>query len=125
MRPAGRENAAPGDRSPSPDISPVNRLAIGALWLYRRSLSPFLYALGVRCRHEPSCSAYAIDAFRRHRFGRAFWLTLSRLSRCHPLGSHGFDPVPQDAPSVGWRFWRLGDWAWTERGVEENKEERG
>ena len=100
--------------------SMVNRLALGALWLYRRSLSPFLYALGVRCRHEPSCSAYAIEAFRSRRFARAFWLTVSRLSRCHPFGSHGFDPVPDGDPRPGWRFWRLGDWAWTERGVNQS-----
>ena len=94
----------------------VRRIALGTIWLYKHTFSPFFYALGVRCRHEPTCSSYAADAFRKHRAGRAFWLSVSRLSRCHPLGSHGFDPVPDDAPKVGWRFWRLGDWAWTERG---------
>jgi len=104
-----------GDGGPSSPPAP-NRAALAALWLYRRSLSPFLYALGVRCRHEPSCSSYAAEAFARHRFARAFWLSVSRLSRCHPFGSHGFDPVPGDDPRPGWRFWRLGDWRWTERG---------
>ena len=95
----------------------VARLGVlGALWLYKRTLSPAFYLLGARCRHEPSCSEYAAEAFRRHRFGRAFWLTVSRLSRCHPWGSWGFDPPPETSPDVGWRFWRLGDWAWTERG---------
>ena len=93
----------------------ARRAALGALWLYKRTLSPVFYLLGARCRHEPSCSEYAAEAFRRHRLGRAFWLTVSRLSRCHPFGSHGFDPPPETAPDVGWRFWRLGDWAWTER----------
>ncbi|PQA88453.1 membrane protein insertion efficiency factor YidD [Hyphococcus luteus] len=102
----------------------AGRAALGAIWLYRRSLSPFLYALGVRCRHAPSCSQYAAEAFRKHRFGRAFWLSLSRFSRCHPFGSHGFDPVPDDAPQVGWRFWRLGDWAWTERMGPQKKTEQ-
>lgn len=99
---------------------PLGRVAIAAIWLYRRSLSPVLYALGVRCRHTPSCSQYAAEAFAQHRFGRAFWLSLSRFLRCHPFGSHGFDPVPQNAPDVGWKFWKLGDWSWTERtGVKE------
>ncbi|MEO1135139.1 MAG: membrane protein insertion efficiency factor [Pseudomonadota bacterium] len=88
----------------------LGRLAIGLIWFYQRTLSPALMAY---CEQ--------LGAFSKHRFGRAFWLTLSRLSRCHPLGSHGFDPVPDDAPNVGWRFWRLGDWAWTERGVAQTQ----
>ena len=71
----------------------VRRIALGTIWLYKHTFSPFFYALGVRCRHEPTCSSYAADAFRKHTAGRAFWLAVSRLSRCHPLGSHGFDPV--------------------------------
>ncbi len=102
----------------------AGRAALGAIWVYRRSLSPFLYALGVRCRHEPSCSQYAAEAFRKHRFARAFWLSLSRFSRCHPFGSHGFDPVPEDVPQAGWRFWKLGDWAWTEREGPQQRTER-
>ncbi|WDI32580.1 membrane protein insertion efficiency factor YidD [Hyphococcus flavus] len=94
---------------------PGGRAVMGAIWLYRRSLSPMLYALGVRCRHTPSCSQYAAEAFASHRFKRAFWLSVSRFLRCHPFGSHGFDPVPKDQPDVGWKFWKLGDWAWTER----------
>ena len=114
-----------GEKSTAPARTDcANMLAAGALWLYRRSLSPFFYALGVRCRHEPSCSAYAAEAFSRHRFARAFWLTVSRLSRCHPFGSHGFDPVPDSDPRPGWRFWRLGDWAWTERGGDDARDDK-
>ena len=91
--------------------------ALGVLKVYKTLLSPVFYFLGARCRHEPTCSEYAAEAFRKHRPARAFWLTVSRLSRCHPFGSHGFDPVPDEAPQVGWRFWRLGDWAWSERGA--------
>lgn len=93
-----------------------NRVPLALLWLYKRTLSPLFYFLGARCRHEPTCSEYAAEAFRRHHPWRAFWLSLSRLSRCHPWGSHGYDPVPEDCPHAGWRFWRHGDWAWTERG---------
>ena len=96
--------------------SPVHAIALALLKAYKTVLSPVLYFLGVRCRHEPSCSDYGAQAFGKHKVGRAFWLTLSRLSRCHPWGSHGFDPVPDDSPQVGWRFWRLGDWRWNERG---------
>lgn len=93
----------------------AGRAILGAIWLYRRTLSPALYLIGVRCRHQPTCSQYGVDAFHKHKFGRAFWLTFSRVTRCHPFGSHGFDPVPDEAPDVGWKFWKLGDWARTER----------
>ncbi|MEM8987618.1 MAG: membrane protein insertion efficiency factor YidD [Pseudomonadota bacterium] len=96
-------------------MSVITSVAIGALKLYKRILSPVLTVLGVRCRHLPTCSDYAAESFRRHGAWRGGWLTLSRLCRCHPLGSHGWDPVPQKLPLARWRPWRYGDWAWTPR----------
>lgn len=54
---------------------------------------------GGNCRFEPSCSSYALKAFETHSFFTALKLTLIRLSKCHPLGSYGWDPVP-DAKSI-------------------------
>ncbi|HOP20745.1 MAG TPA: membrane protein insertion efficiency factor YidD [Parvularculaceae bacterium] len=103
------------DFSASRRPSVLARAALGLLWLYKRTLSPLFYFLGARCRHAPSCSDYAAEAFRKHGAWRGFWLAFSRVSRCHPFGSHGWDPVPQELEPQGWRFWRYGDWAWTER----------
>ncbi|MEE3102742.1 MAG: membrane protein insertion efficiency factor YidD [Actinomycetota bacterium] len=50
------------------------------------------------CRFVPSCSNYALDAVARHGAGRGSWLALRRICRCHPWGSHGWDPVPEAAP---------------------------
>jgi putative membrane protein insertion efficiency factor len=66
-------------------------VAIRMIRLYRLLFSPFFRGA---CRHEPSCSTYAEEAIRRHGALRGSWLTLRRLARCSPLGSHGFDPVP-------------------------------
>jgi uncharacterized protein len=33
-----------------------------------------------------------------HGAARGSWLAMKRLSKCHPLGSHGYDPVPSSAP---------------------------
>ena len=66
---------------------------IGLVWLYRYTLSPWL---GANCRFEPTCSAYAIEALRRHGAFRGSALAAKRIARCHPWGGSGYDPVPGD-----------------------------
>ncbi|MCM3923892.1 membrane protein insertion efficiency factor YidD [Frankia sp. AiPs1] len=46
------------------------------------------------CRFEPSCSAYALTAVRRHGGMRGGALAVGRLLRCQPLSAGGYDPVP-------------------------------
>ena len=72
----------------------LRRGALGLIRVYQLTLSPLFYMFGVRCRHEPTCSQYAAEAFRTYPLGRAFALTAHRLGRCHPWGTHGHDPVP-------------------------------
>lgn len=47
------------------------------------------------CRFLPTCSAYAVEAIERHGAWRGGWLALRRVTRCHPWGAHGVDPVPE------------------------------
>jgi putative membrane protein insertion efficiency factor len=71
---------------------------VGLVMVYRWFLSPLKIAIfgpGARCRFEPSCSAYAVEALRRHGFFYGVWLAGRRLSRCHPWGAWGPDPVPE------------------------------
>ncbi len=46
------------------------------------------------CRYWPSCSTYAVEAIERHGALKGSWLAARRLSRCHPWGGSGVDPVP-------------------------------
>ncbi len=77
--------------------------------LYRWTLKPLI---GMECRHLPTCSQYALDAIDRNGAWKGFWLMLSRLCRCHPWGTHGYDPVPdlRSGREPVWRAYRYGLW---------------
>lgn len=71
------------------------------MYSFYRRLSPLLKIisqnLGLatgRCRYSPTCSAYARQAFRKHKLPRAAWLSGKRLLKCHPWSPGGYDPVP-------------------------------
>ncbi len=61
------------------------------VYFYKYAVSPLTPA---SCRHVPTCSQYAIEAIKIHGPFIGFWLTIKRISRCHPWGTHGYDPVP-------------------------------
>jgi uncharacterized protein len=76
---------------PSDSLSVAQRVALAAIRLYKLLISPMFTG---SCRFMPSCSEYAREAIVRFGVVRGSIFALKRLGRCHPLGSHGFDPVP-------------------------------
>ncbi|MDR1617382.1 MAG: membrane protein insertion efficiency factor YidD [Syntrophomonadaceae bacterium] len=46
------------------------------------------------CRFYPTCSHYSIEAIEKYGFIKGCWLTLKRISKCHPFHKGGYDPVP-------------------------------
>ena len=59
--------------------------------IYQWVISPWL---GPKCRFTPTCSHYAVEAFRKYGVFKGFWLTVKRIARWHPWGGDGYDPVP-------------------------------
>lgn len=69
----------------------LKALLIFPIRAYKYFLSPWL---GNSCRFTPTCSSYAIEAIERWGTLKGSGLALSRLGRCHPWCTGGFDPVP-------------------------------
>ncbi|MBW1618360.1 MULTISPECIES: membrane protein insertion efficiency factor YidD [Empedobacter] len=59
---------------------------------YQLAISPWM---GSNCRYQPTCSSYMIEALKEHGLLKGLWLGTKRISRCHPWGGHGYDPVPK------------------------------
>ena len=72
------------------------RLAVGAVRAYQWTLRP---VIGANCRFFPSCSDYAIAAFRAHGMARGGALAAARIVRCNPWCDGGEDPVPPARPT--------------------------
>ncbi|ABX08340.1 membrane protein insertion efficiency factor YidD [Prochlorococcus marinus] len=79
-------------------FNPLNQLnnamrmfLLAFIRFYQRWISPLM---GPNCRFIPTCSEYGVEAISRHGPLKGGWLTMKRLSRCHPFTPCGCDPVP-------------------------------
>jgi len=59
--------------------------------IYQRFISPFL---GFSCRFTPTCSHYTIEAIKKFGIIKGTLLSIKRILKCNPLGSSGYDPIP-------------------------------
>ncbi|MGH9098316.1 MAG: membrane protein insertion efficiency factor YidD [Acidimicrobiales bacterium] len=85
---AETEVETPGE-VPTPGL--VTRILLAAIRTYQQLRA----GRPTGCRYLPTCSAYAEEAIRRYGPLRGMSLAARRLARCHPLGDHGVDPVPE------------------------------
>ena len=69
----------------------LRQLFIIPIKLYKLLLSPLL---PMACRYTPTCSQYAEEAIKKHGIIKGTVLAAKRISKCHPWGGHGYDPVP-------------------------------
>ena len=72
-------------------VNPITKLFIAIIRFYQLVISPILPSA---CRYTPTCSAYGIEALKKHGAIRGSVLTIKRIMRCNPWGGHGEDPVP-------------------------------
>ena len=102
------------------NVAAAGAFLLGALaaWTLKLPIHAYRWSFkalfGWPCRHLPTCSEYALDAIDRNGAWRGLWLMVSRLSRCRPWGTHGYDPAPlirhERHTFAPWRYGR-----WTGR----------
>lgn len=68
----------------------MKRIALAPIRAYQRWISPLLPR---RCKYEPTCSAYFVEAVERFGVIRGTVLGCWRILRCNPFSHGGFDPV--------------------------------
>jgi len=59
--------------------------------IYQLLISPLFPS---SCRYSPTCSHYTLEALKKYGLFKGGWLGIKRISRCHPWGGSGYDPVP-------------------------------
>ncbi len=72
----------------------MKRMLLWIIKFYRKGISPLTPP---SCRFIPTCSEYALQAIERYGVWKGGWLTIKRLSKCHPFHkqeSIEYDPVP-------------------------------
>lgn len=69
----------------------MKKIFIGLIRIYQKYISPLKPP---SCRFYPTCSSYGIEAVEKYGAIRGGFMTLKRISRCHPFNEGGYDPVP-------------------------------
>jgi len=73
----------------------MKKILLTPVSFYKKIFSSLiLFLFGGGCRFSPTCSEYAKGAIEKHGIIKGTGLSLKRLSRCHPFGQAGYDPVP-------------------------------
>jgi putative membrane protein insertion efficiency factor len=73
----------------------VKKIFLAIIRFYQVAISPLKPPT---CRFYPTCSHYGVEAIQRFGALKGGWLTLKRISKCHPFHPGGLDPVPEKDP---------------------------
>jgi len=69
-------------------------VALTAIHLYQRALSPVAARAGLSCRFTPTCSRFAEVVIEREGVVRGGWRALRRITRCNPWTEMGTPDEP-------------------------------
>jgi putative membrane protein insertion efficiency factor len=87
---AERPTAAAARSVPSAAARAAQAIVVAPIALYQRVISP---AIPRRCKYEPTCSRYAVEAIKQYGILKGVVLAGWRLLRCNPWSHGGYDPV--------------------------------
>jgi uncharacterized protein len=83
-------SSPPGASAPHLVTRAARAVMLAPIIIYQRVISP---AIPRRCKYEPTCSRYAVEAIREYGILRGLVLAGWRLLRCNPWSYGGYDPV--------------------------------
>lgn len=69
----------------------IEFIVLMPVYFYRYAISPLTPP---SCRYTPTCSAYTVEAIKKHGVIKGGRLAIKRIFSCHPWGGSGYDPVP-------------------------------
>lgn len=73
----------------------MKKFFIAIIRFYQKAISPLTPP---SCRFYPTCSHYGVEAIQKHGALKGGFLTVRRISKCHPFHEGGLDPVPDEWP---------------------------
>ena len=76
----------------------IRKFFIGIVRIYQKYISPLKKPC---CRFTPTCSEYALEAFKVHGALKGLYLSIKRILRCNPFSEGGYDPVPEPKKKKG------------------------
>jgi len=78
----------------------IQKIYVFPIKIYQWFISPLL---GPTCRYQPTCSHYMVQSIGEWGIIRGTWMGIKRISRCHPWGSSGPDPVQKNPKKTKFR----------------------
>jgi putative membrane protein insertion efficiency factor len=68
----------------------MNKIFIFFIKFYQKNISIYKKPT---CVFYPSCSEYSKQAFLKHKFFKALFLSIKRISKCHPFSKPQIDKL--------------------------------
>ena len=71
----------------------MKKILIHIINFYKKSISPFFYSKGIRCKYYPTCSEYSKQAIEKYGVIKGSFLSIKRFIKCNPFSKGGYDPL--------------------------------